>query len=38
MKMLLIHDRLHGDALTISGETVAEVLKDVPEEPREIRM
>src|SRR2546425_12211869 len=34
MKMLLIHDRLHGDALTISGHTVAEVLKDVPEEPR----
>jgi dihydroxy-acid dehydratase len=34
MKMLLIHDRLHGDALTISGQTVAEVLKDVPEEPR----
>src|SRR2546422_2375602 len=34
MKMLLIHDRLHGDALTISGQTVAEVLKEVPEEPR----
>jgi len=34
MKMLLIHDRLHGDALTTTGLTVAEVLKDVPEEPR----
>jgi dihydroxy-acid dehydratase len=34
MKMLLIHDRLHGDSLTISGQSVAEVLKDVPDEPR----
>src|SRR3989440_10825213 len=34
MKMLLIHNRVHGDALTISGQTVAEVLKDVPDEPR----
>lgn len=34
MKMLLVHGLLHGDALTISGETVAEVLKDIPEEPR----
>jgi len=34
MKMLLIHDRLHGDALTISGQTVAEVLNNVPDEPR----
>src|SRR5882672_8468009 len=34
MKMLLIHDRLHGDALTITGETIAEVLADVPNEPR----
>src|SRR3989454_6313771 len=34
MKMLLIHNRLHGDALTISGQTVAEGLKDVPEKPR----
>ncbi len=33
MKMLLVHDLLHGDALTISGKTVAEVLADVPEEP-----
>jgi len=33
MKMLLVHDRLHGDALTITGQTVAEALKDVPDEP-----
>jgi len=33
MKMLLAHDLLHGDALTITGQTVAEVLADVPEEP-----
>jgi dihydroxy-acid dehydratase len=34
MKMLLAHGLLHGDALTISGETVAETLRDVPEAPR----
>ncbi len=34
MKMLLAHDLLHGDALTITGQTVAEVLADVPAEPR----
>src|ERR1700704_1475584 len=34
MKMLLVHDRLHGDALTITGQTVTEVLRDVPAEPR----
>lgn len=33
MKMLLLHDLLHGDALTITGQTIAEVLADVPEEP-----
>jgi dihydroxy-acid dehydratase len=33
MKMLLAHYLIHGDCLTISGETVAEVLADVPEEP-----
>lgn len=33
MKMLLNHDLLHGDALTISGQTVAEVLVDVPDAP-----
>ena len=34
MKILLEHGILHGDALTITGQTVAEVLKDIPEEPR----
>ncbi len=34
MKMLLAHGLLHGDALTITGQTVAEVLKDIPAEPR----
>jgi dihydroxy-acid dehydratase len=34
MKIMLEHGALHGDALTISGETVAEVLRDVPSEPR----
>jgi dihydroxy-acid dehydratase len=34
MKMLLAHGLLHGDCLTITGQTVAEVLANVPEEPR----
>ena len=33
MKMLLQHGVLHGDALTITGATVAELLKDVPSAP-----
>jgi len=33
MKILLTHDLLHGDALTITGQTIAEVLADVPDEP-----
>ncbi|MBH8551057.1 dihydroxy-acid dehydratase [Nostocaceae cyanobacterium CENA357] len=33
MKMLLVHDLLHADALTISGQTIAEVLADIPAEP-----
>ena len=33
MKILLEHGVLHGDALTISGETIAESLKNVPAEP-----
>ncbi|HVO10857.1 MAG TPA: dihydroxy-acid dehydratase [Vicinamibacteria bacterium] len=33
MKMLLAHRLLHGDALTITGKTVAENLAAVPEEP-----
>jgi dihydroxy-acid dehydratase len=34
MKMLLAHGLLHGDALTMSGQTVREVLQAVPETPR----
>jgi dihydroxy-acid dehydratase len=34
MKMLLRRGVLHGDALTISGRTVAETVKDIPDEPR----
>jgi dihydroxy-acid dehydratase len=34
MKMLLANKLLHGDALTISGDTVAKVLANVPESPR----
>ncbi|HTW87231.1 MAG TPA: dihydroxy-acid dehydratase, partial [Candidatus Binataceae bacterium] len=34
MKILLAHGCLHGDALTITGQTVAEVLAKVPERPR----
>ncbi|NBX55419.1 MAG: dihydroxy-acid dehydratase [Betaproteobacteria bacterium] len=34
MKTLLAAGLLHGDCMTISGQTVAEVLKDVPAVPR----
>ncbi|MGC9526426.1 MAG: dihydroxy-acid dehydratase [Limnospira sp.] len=33
MKMLLEHGLIHGDALTITGKTVAEQLADIPSEP-----
>ncbi|MBX9253043.1 dihydroxy-acid dehydratase [Desmonostoc muscorum CCALA 125] len=33
MKMLLVHGLLHGDCLTISGQTIAEILADIPAEP-----
>ncbi|HUQ29430.1 MAG TPA: dihydroxy-acid dehydratase [Usitatibacter sp.] len=33
MKMLLANGLLHGDCMTITGKTVAENLKDVPDEP-----
>ncbi|HEY3227994.1 MAG TPA: dihydroxy-acid dehydratase [Roseiflexaceae bacterium] len=33
MKMLLVHGVLHGDALTITGQTIAEALADVADEP-----
>ncbi len=34
MKLLLAHGVLHGDALTVTGETIDEVLRDVRDEPR----
>ena len=34
MKILLAAGLLHGDCITISGQTIAEVLKDVPDVPR----
>src|SRR5881296_3174480 len=34
MKLLLAHGVLRGDALTVSGETIDEVLRDVRDEPR----
>lgn len=33
MKMLLNHNLLHGDALTITGQTIAEILADIPDHP-----
>lgn len=34
MKMLLKQGLLHGDAMTITGKTIAETLADIPDEPR----
>lgn len=34
MKMLLKNGLLHGECLTITGQTIAEVLKDIPDTPR----
>ena len=34
MKMLLANGQLHGDALTITGKTIAETLQPIPAEPR----
>jgi len=34
MKILLNAGLLHGDCITITGQTIAEVLKDVPDAPR----
>lgn len=34
MKLLLNAGLLHGDCLTITGKTIAETLKDVPDQPR----
>ena len=33
MKILLANGLLHGDCLTITGETLAETLKDIPDTP-----
>jgi dihydroxy-acid dehydratase len=33
MKMLLAHGLLHGDCMTITGQTIADTLRDVPSEP-----
>ncbi len=34
MKMLLKHGLIHGDALSITGRTIAETLAEVPDAPR----
>jgi len=34
MKVLLAHGVLHGDALSVTGQTIADVVRDVPTEPR----
>ncbi len=34
MKILLAHDVLHGDAMTITGQTIAEALAGIPPSPR----
>jgi dihydroxy-acid dehydratase len=34
MKALLVAGLLHGDCLTITGQTIAEVLQDIPDTPR----
>ena len=35
MKMLLANGLLHGDALTVTGKTLTELLADIPEHPPE---
>ncbi len=34
MKMLLDHDRIDGDCMTVTGRTLAQELADVPSQPR----
>ena len=34
LKILLNHGVLHGECMTIQGKTMAEMLKDVPDQPR----
>ncbi len=33
MKILLSHGVIHGDALTVTGQSIEEVLKDIPRKP-----
>ena len=35
LKMLLVNGLLHGDCLTITGRTMAEELKNIPDQPRQ---
>lgn len=35
MKILLVNGLLHGDCMTITGQTIAEILCDIPEHPPE---
>jgi dihydroxy-acid dehydratase len=35
MKMLLVHGLIHGDAMTITGRTIAENLAEIPDAPRQ---
>jgi dihydroxy-acid dehydratase len=35
LKMLLVNGVLHGECMTIHGKTLAEMLRDVPAEPRQ---
>ena len=34
LKMLLAHGKLHGECMTISGETMAQALANIPDNPR----
>ena len=34
LKMLLAHDLIHGDCMTITGRTIAQELEGIPSEPR----
>jgi dihydroxy-acid dehydratase len=34
LKILLKNGVLHGDCMTVQGKTIAQMLKDIPEEPR----
>jgi dihydroxy-acid dehydratase len=33
MRMLLVHGLLHGESITVTGQTIAELLRSVPDEP-----